>query len=440
MSSPSPEEVEFIQRVRHEAVRYGGPVVGFCCILGGLLVFMNAGGRSHIVGHGVITIAAGAVAVVLGLVLADRERFSRYSMRQMLALVALVYLPWYLGYITTPHNDIRPLLLLMVGFGFGSLSLQWSAFTLIAMAAPILFAIRANWTPGSMEDCFYILAVAYPFSILVCFVVIRQVRKIFSLKSQIKSRETALNQALEELSAEQLGREVAEKRKRESDAELQQQRDRFLHVGRVNVMGEMAAGIAHEINQPLSAIALHAGILRHENSKPSDKVTAANEIVALTNRCGKIIRRLQGFVRYQSSESRIVDVNQLITESIALVSSDIKKHRIDLEFAPSPHAEARADEIQVQQVMVNLLRNACESMSDSESTREARITCEPNGKMVHIRISDRGHGMDTNRLPHAFDAFSTTKPDGLGMGWRSAAPSWNAMVEPSKRQPTRRLG
>lgn len=216
-------------------------------------------------------------------------------------------------------------------------------------------------------------------------------------------------------------RDITERK--EAAEELRQHQAEFAHIARVSTMGEMASGIAHEINQPLAAIANYtrASIRMLESGKGDiEQITeimtrAANQ----ADRAGEIIRQLRNFIRKETPERSRVDINNLVREVAVLIGPEANKSRVTIDLnlqseLPPVHAHA----IQVEQVVLNLARNAIEAMAESDaSTRQLTITTAPgDDKTLSVKVSDTGPGITAEAQEQLFDQFFTTKPRGMGLG------------------------
>jgi len=223
--------------------------------------------------------------------------------------------------------------------------------------------------------------------------------------------------------AERLGRVAerldAEKKLDEKENEL---RSRLTHLTRLGVMGEMASSIAHEVNQPLTAVATYAQACRRMIAagllEEGEVLEALDRINAEAMRAGDIVHRLKALVRKHESQRRDVDVNALIRDIERLASVDARLHDavLRLELAPSLPA-AVADGIQVQQVVLNLIRNGIDAMEGVETTqREVVVRSEAVGEEIQVSVSDNGCGISEGLDAELFQPFFTTKKEGLGVG------------------------
>jgi PAS domain S-box-containing protein len=236
------------------------------------------------------------------------------------------------------------------------------------------------------------------------------------LEARVARRTAELAQANEALRAE-----IAE-RLRAQD-QLRQHQAALAHVLRVSTMGEMAAGLAHEINQPLGAIANFAnGIatrLRGGLIQPNALLGAAEQIAAEALRAGEVIRRLRDFVRRADAKRERCDLNGLVREAAHLVEPDARGAGIALRLALAPGlALVEIDPIQVEQVLLNLMRNGLEAMAGSDASSH-ELLIETAGVAdggVDVRVRDTGPGVPPEVADRIFDAFFTTKSSGLGMG------------------------
>ena len=208
-----------------------------------------------------------------------------------------------------------------------------------------------------------------------------------------------------------------------AELEARKQRERLAHVARLGTLGEMAAGIAHELNQPLAAIAnytqacqrlLAAGKMDEEEL---DEVLG--RVTAQARRAGAVIHRLRAFVRRHTPDRRHRDAHELIREILPLVEMDCRSHEVDLQLEFKPDLpRVQVDGIQLQQVLLNLTRNAVEAMGVcAPEARRLVIRTETLGEdEVELAVEDTGPGVSDELLEQLFEPFFTTKPEGMGLG------------------------
>jgi two-component system sensor kinase FixL len=211
--------------------------------------------------------------------------------------------------------------------------------------------------------------------------------------------------------------------RRHAEDEARQLQDRLTHFSRLSTMGEMAAGLAHEINQPLSAIATYAQASQRFLKQPEpdipEVVAALEQINTQALRAGEVIRRLRNFVKNREVKREAVDCSRLLDDLRTLAETDARLHnirlRIDVDDAlPTVYA----DPIQLQQVVLNLVRNAIDAMADApEDRREVVLmTRRSEEGEIEITVADRGSGLAPEATEHLFNPFFTTKSGGTGLG------------------------
>ena len=197
---------------------------------------------------------------------------------------------------------------------------------------------------------------------------------------------------------------------------------RLLQVSRLATIGEMAAGVAHELNQPLTAIANYAQacsrLLSRPGTDPSELQQALSEITAQTVRAGEIIRRLRGLARGQESERELVSVNALVREIIGLVECDARTHGVSLSLELADRLpEVLVDTGQIQHVVLNFVRNGLEALaSRQDGTGQLVIRTALSEHDVEIAVIDNGPGIAGEAAGRLFDQFFSTKESGTGMG------------------------
>ena len=218
-----------------------------------------------------------------------------------------------------------------------------------------------------------------------------------------------------------LGSQIGQfiERKQAEDA-LRHAQMELAHVARVATLGEMTASIAHEINQPLGAVVNSASACLRwlDAHKLEEARRSASRVIAEGHRAGEIIGRIRALAKKAPPRKDWLDVNETIHEVIALAQSGVQRNGVALETQLSDDVPLiLADRIQLQQVILNLMMNAIEAMSGAgEGPRELWVSSEKKSTDVLIAVRDSGPGLDPKSLDHLFDAFYTTKPEGLGMG------------------------
>ena len=209
--------------------------------------------------------------------------------------------------------------------------------------------------------------------------------------------------------------------RQQTEARMQELQTELLHVSRLTALGEMASALAHEINQPLSAIANYlkgSSMLLRGSDVPVGKVADAVERAsAEALRAGEIIRRLRDFVARGETERRVESLSKLIEEASALALVGAKQHgvRVSMDFDPIVD-QVLVDRVQIQQVVLNLIRNAIDAMADSP-TRTLHVAIERDGDArAMVAVTDSGPGIGAEALERLFQPFFTTKAAGMGVG------------------------
>jgi PAS domain S-box-containing protein len=218
-------------------------------------------------------------------------------------------------------------------------------------------------------------------------------------------------------------RKRAEAEARESERRYRETLMELAHANRVTTMGQLTASIAHEINQPIAAALTNAqAALRWLGAQPPDLDEvrqALRRIVNDSNRAGDVIGRIRALIKKAPPRKDRFDLNEAVLDVIALARSEVLRHGVALQTQLAPGLPpVEGDRTQLQQVILNLILNAIEAMSGiKEGTRELRIATETDAAGgVIVTVRDSGPGLDRVDVERVFEAFYTTKPDGMGMG------------------------
>ena len=215
-------------------------------------------------------------------------------------------------------------------------------------------------------------------------------------------------------------RDISERQ--ETEARLQDLQSELVHMSRLTAMGEMASALAHELNQPLSAIGNYLKGSRRLLEPADDETssmmrTALDKAAEQALRAGQIIRRLRDFVSRGETERRVESVSKLVEEASALALVGAKELAVDVRMRFQPDADlVLADRVQIQQVLLNLIRNAIDAMGESQK-RELVITTRLDGSnMLQVSVADTGPGLAPEIVDQLFQPFVTTKRQGMGVG------------------------
>jgi len=219
----------------------------------------------------------------------------------------------------------------------------------------------------------------------------------------------------------QLEREITARK--QAEARLEELRTELARLERVQTMGEMASGIAHELNQPLAVIVMRAEgaaqkLRLGRDEGKQQRIAELEEIANEAYRAGEIIRRMRDFVKKVEPHRSAVDLGEVVGEVVALIRNDLKhagiSFRADLD-ASLP--KVQADKVQLQQVLLNLMRNAVEAMDQTGLHAHAlRVRAKARNGKLEVAVSDTGCGVSDGELGRLFKRFQSTKPGGMGMG------------------------
>ncbi|HET9639250.1 MAG TPA: PAS domain S-box protein [Allosphingosinicella sp.] len=208
----------------------------------------------------------------------------------------------------------------------------------------------------------------------------------------------------------------------EFEARLEQLKSELIHVSRLSAMGTMASTLAHELNQPLTAIATYgeaAGTVL-ENPGPDELEMLREiftEITGQSLRAGAIVRRLRDFVARGETAKAVEDLPKLINEASALALVGSRESGVSVQFAYDPEATpVLVDKVQIQQVLINLMRNAMEAMEGCPVRRLSVTTALVDPETVRVSVADTGLGIAPEMSERLFEAFASTKSSGMGLG------------------------
>ncbi len=229
------------------------------------------------------------------------------------------------------------------------------------------------------------------------------------------STELALGAAIARLAALAIERAHSEERARNQLSQL-------AHVSRLVTMGEMASGLAHELNQPLCAIVNFTEacieLVQSNGADPNELKRALADVGRQAERAGSVIHRLREFVRRREPERRRVDLNALVREVMALTRNDARRGDANVRLILCKRSlPVLADPIQIQQVLVNLVRNAIDAMIDTPARhRLLTVRTARRNDQIEVLIRDTGAGIAEDHLENMFEPFFSTKSDGMGLG------------------------
>lgn len=213
--------------------------------------------------------------------------------------------------------------------------------------------------------------------------------------------------------------DITERKNAEEVARVREQR--LQATARLVAMGEMASSLAHEINQPLAAIASYntgcANLIASGEGNTEEIAQVLNKSAEQARRAGAIIRRIYEFVRRSEPRHEDCNLGTIVEETVALVEPDARRRRVQItNSVPTDLPMLKADRVLIGQVVFNLLRNAVEATEGLADAGPVTLSCRSEEKSLHLRIADQGKGIPEDIASRLFEPFFTTKPEGMGMG------------------------
>ena len=210
--------------------------------------------------------------------------------------------------------------------------------------------------------------------------------------------------------------------KKQTEAELQSLQADLAHASRLSAVGTLASSLAHEINQPLTAIANYLSAARDMMDGDLEEnraffLEALQESVTESLRAGTIVRRLREFVSRGEINRQVLPIAQVVEDAtvLGMIGAQEKGVQFSIDIAPDTN-HVFVDRVQIQQVMVNLMRNAIEAMADSAEKKLHIAVNSLTDDLIEIAVSDSGSGIDLELGEHIFDPFASTKGEGMGLG------------------------
>jgi len=210
-------------------------------------------------------------------------------------------------------------------------------------------------------------------------------------------------------------------RRRRAEEQLEHEREELAHALRVTTLGELAASLAHEINQPLAAIVSNAHATRRLMESASldrgEILLGLHDIADDAKRASEVVRHLRALFKKERADRQPLDVNDVIREITRLLGKDLERKRVSLRLRLADDLpRVLGDVVQLQQVILNLVVNACEALADDDLRDVSIETVRLEPGALEITVQDTGRGVEESELEHIFDRFITSKTGGLGMG------------------------
>ena len=337
----------------------------------------------------------------------------------ILTLLILVNVSLHM-WMLKDHLQTTQFALMMVGSGFLMLHRGWFAFTL---AAYLGTWTTLNWILGGSPNSTH-------------FGYLMSISTLVAVAAHIARRQTTVRAETARIASEH-ERLVVEERARKQQEHLE-------HVSRLLTLGELVAGISHELNQPLASISNLATacemMLEQEESTPlrDRQGEAVKGIADAANRAGVIIKRLRGLATKSSRPRSEVNMNQVVKDAAELMSADARHRNGELLLELDPNlTPVQADEVQMQQVVLNLLQNGFDALEDTVGG-QVIVKTSVSGGAAQVTVADTGPGIQIENPNSVFEAFFTTKEHGMGMGLaicRSIMESHGGSISCALREP-----
>jgi two-component system, NtrC family, C4-dicarboxylate transport sensor histidine kinase DctB len=250
-------------------------------------------------------------------------------------------------------------------------------------------------------------------------VLLRRRQRAAARALEEEETRTRLEQLVGERTAElsaangRLRREIDERRRLERDR--QDLEDKLVQANKLATLGQVVAGVAHEINQPVAAIRTHADTAGQylNRDDPTAVARSLDAIGRLTERVGTITEELRAFSRKTRSEVVAVDVSRAVEGALLLISPRLREQGVDLHVSVPSGLSVKAERNRLEQVMLNLLQNAVEALN---GPGRIEVTARPEGRKIVIRVADDGPGLSPGVRDRLFTPFTTDKPQGVGLG------------------------
>jgi two-component system, NtrC family, sensor kinase len=248
---------------------------------------------------------------------------------------------------------------------------------------------------------------------LMQFSIKRALEKV-RLQRQLKAYMQSLEQRVAERTTTL---EVINGQLNRSLEELKAAQERLIQNEKLSALGELISGVAHEINNPLTTVLGYAEILAIRHDYPTEARFMVDEIRREAIRCGHIIKNLLGFARKQKPEKRYADINTLCLQTLEMLEYQLKVNQITTEtHLAETLPKTMVDGAQLQQVLINILANAYQAMTEYRGQGHLTVTTAYDSQKIYIQIADNGPGIAAENLYRIFDPFFTTKEKGTGLG------------------------
>ena len=256
--------------------------------------------------------------------------------------------------------------------------------------------------------------ISKPFDIDMMKISIRRALEKARLQRELKAHMQALEQRVADRT-----KALAESNHRlhQSIEELKAAQERLIQSEKLSALGELISGIAHELNNPLTGVLGYAELVNRRQDCSPDVRSMLEKIRRDALRCGQIVKKLLSFARKQTLEKRYVDINAICLQTLELLAYQLRVNNVTtIKQLDTTLPKTMADEVQLQQVLLNMFTNACQAMEESYGENQLLVMTTHDSQKIYITISDTGSGIASENLSRIFDPFYTTKEKGTGLG------------------------
>ena len=357
-------------------------------------------------------VTATYVAMLVGFAVLPVAEYGRAALRFWVGeIIGITVLTPFLLIVTTRRWTLRP---------------SWELLGLLALVVMALWAVfgLADTFRFQLFYLFFLpivwTAVRFGLEGVSAALVVTQVGLITAIHFTVQdaANVTAYQALMVVLAFTGLAVGVLVSEQKRTQRQLRINQEALSRALRLGTMGEFAAALAHEINQPLTAVANYARIAKSARDLAAAS-EASGQVISQVERAAEVVRRLRNFIRLGRSETSPISVTQLLDEALAYCHAELDRHAVQLQLNIAQDLPAvRVDALQIEQVIVNLVRNAAEALSEAgRYDGKVIIEAERAGPdVIVIRVRDNGPGFDPDVVERASTPFTTTKQDGLGLG------------------------
>jgi len=343
------------------------------------------------------------------------DRLSEWMVRQVLkpcAIAGFFVLVAFLWTLLFQHAIAYPFLFLFIGAVMGS---AWFGGIVAGFVAVALSSLLVDYF---FVPPFFSMSLAVPSQTYMASFVISAIAIVLVSAAQRRS-QNAVREARDQLEAKVQER-TAELQ--ETNLDLAEAHDELARLSRTLSLGELAASIAHELNQPLTAVVTHAYACRKwlsaEPANLEKAMATADKIVQESTRAGAVVARVRALFRKDDTVRESTDLNLLIRDLVRVLRDDALRRHISIKLALAPFLpRLEVDQVQIQQVLLNLAMNSMDAMEATKERRELTISTEKRtDNEICITVEDHGSGLTGEAMRRMFEPFFTTKAAGTGMG------------------------